>query len=699
MVGTRTSARLNPSPSRSPSPSPAPAPKRRSRARAAPAQTQRKSLKERADAGGNAGGGDDVDMLDADVDETPATVKKSGATKPQPRKRKLPETETEVEVCSEATTGNLDHDNAAAVSSELSELEDAKFRGDGEVIPVPVNTSVSNARRKGATTTINKSSTHANKCSVQDDRAKATRPTNNDIAAFMGIPLDVVSSSSSQAPTGQGTSRRTFLVEGSSSRLSDLSGSSKGSDTSSNRTSRTSSRSSGSSTMVSGSSSEGSQAPPRVTRTMAVPPAPIAKPPKPTQAKPFAPDTTMAKDKGKKKAKPHVEQGVARSDTEDAERAAALSSPPKNGARATSQHLVRIKESALQTPHPVKINVLEPTPRKPEGGEGSVVKKTAARGHTHTQHGEQAAESLVEDSDIEVIENASQALQVPRSNRQSRSRSRSQSPGRYRQDDLPKGSQVEKRWKKYFVPTLLQYQGAQLEPWSWVDVTSVPTVQMIWDAIFGDDVPHTVVANDCVHGLATQKLWDWRSSLCHAAEVVVGHYLDANSLTRGVDDRAAFCGKIIEGGRFLYENPLAGNNKARTLPEPVYVDCVNAVDVPGLYSDGTALPIGAMGLGAAALERIFKLYGSRLMEPDDKGAWKVVKQYNPTSGRTSRVRFQGPTNEYAERASKMSDARITRIVDAAAEYTGVKRTTSSDRAPMGEVAVHGRSQLVDEDDD
>lgn len=56
---------------------------------------------------------------------------------------------------------------------------------------------------------------------------------------------------------------------------------------------------------------------------------------------------------------------------------------------------------------------------------------------------------------------------------------------------------------------------------------------------------------------ANQKLWDWRSSFRQAAEVVVGHYLDQSPHTLDLENRAVFCEKIIEGARFLYQNPLS----------------------------------------------------------------------------------------------------------------------------------------------
>ena len=62
---------------------------------------------------------------------------------------------------------------------------------------------------------------------------------------------------------------------------------------------------------------------------------------------------------------------------------------------------------------------------------------------------------------------------------------------------------------------------------------------------------------------ANQKLWDWRSSLRHAAEVVVGHYLDQSPHTLDAQNRGAFCQKIIEGARFLYQNPLGQKTTVR----------------------------------------------------------------------------------------------------------------------------------------
>ena len=46
-----------------------------------------------------------------------------------------------------------------------------------------------------------------------------------------------------------------------------------------------------------------------------------------------------------------------------------------------------------------------------------------------------------------------------------------------------------------------------------------------------------------------------------AAELVVGMYLEDSHLTQTHDGRQAFSVKIMENGRFLYENPFNQENK------------------------------------------------------------------------------------------------------------------------------------------
>ena len=355
-------------------------------------------------------------------------------------------------------------------------------------------------------------------------------------------------------------------------------------------TSGSSSRSPGPSTAGTGSSSEASLVAPRATvsRPRAVAPAPVSKPPKPSQTQPFEPNT-IDMPKNKKKALSQTRrQGTVENDEEEAERSAAMLSPPKQGARVTSEVcnfimfmsfqfsqfpsafcLRRSTSSRSNSPgfrSTSKSRLLASQEEKNRGplrpaplpsamstttrADESSVSTSISALHLRSPF-MRAAQHRVPKGEESETANPSQGLQVPKP-KQSRSKSCSPSPARYRLEDLPEHNLTGKRWKKYFVPTLLCFQGAQSDPWSWTDMASVTVVQKIWDHIFGGEVPHKIVMNECVHffGMwfsyrcvtflsspsyqASQKLWDWRSSLCHTAEVVANRYLDANSLTREV---------------------------------------------------------------------------------------------------------------------------------------------------------------------
>lgn len=71
-------------------------------------------------------------------------------------------------------------------------------------------------------------------------------------------------------------------------------------------------------------------------RTKATAPPVFAKPPRPSQTQLFQPDKSPAWPKGKVKKPSKKTKGIVDSDDEEPERAAALSSLPKGGARPTS---------------------------------------------------------------------------------------------------------------------------------------------------------------------------------------------------------------------------------------------------------------------------------------------------------------------------------------------------------------------------
>lgn len=105
-----------------------------------------------------------------------------------------------------------------------------------------------------------------------------------------------------------------------------------------------------------------------------------------------------------------------------------------------------------------------------------------------------------DDSDIEMLDDATTTSKpVSTVSRASSSTSKTSLGKKSTTNDLPDGAQDHDRWSSLFVPTLLRFQGCRHDPWTWDARGSVPVIQKIWDAVYGDSLPHTVVAGDNVH--------------------------------------------------------------------------------------------------------------------------------------------------------------------------------------------------------
>ncbi len=73
--------------------------------------------------------------------------------------------------------------------------------------------------------------------------------------------------------------------------------------------------------------------------------------------------------------------------------------------------------------------------------------------------------------------------------------------------NLPGGATVLGKWKAMFLPTYFKWAGTQLDPWSIPDSTTIRTLQVIWDYIFGKQVPYTISVSDPVHHLVRFPLY------------------------------------------------------------------------------------------------------------------------------------------------------------------------------------------------
>jgi hypothetical protein len=75
---------------------------------------------------------------------------------------------------------------------------------------------------------------------------------------------------------------------------------------------------------------------------------------------------------------------------------------------------------------------------------------------------------------------------------------RSRKQKKFRNEDLPNGSQECGRWRKNFVTTLFWYVAYQPDPWNLDDNDTVIAMQQIWDSLYGKAVPYNVTVHDAV---------------------------------------------------------------------------------------------------------------------------------------------------------------------------------------------------------
>lgn len=104
-----------------------------------------------------------------------------------------------------------------------------------------------------------------------------------------------------------------------------------------------------------------------------------------------------------------------------------------------------------------------------------------------------------DDSDIEMVDGTRAASKPVSAVSRTSSSKFSSSGKKSTTNNLPDGAQDHNRWSSAFVPTLLRYQGSRHNPWTWDARGSVPVIQKIWDVVYGDSLPHRVVAGDNVH--------------------------------------------------------------------------------------------------------------------------------------------------------------------------------------------------------
>ncbi|KAL6299567.1 hypothetical protein BKA93DRAFT_753308 [Sparassis latifolia] len=235
--------------------------------------------------------------------------------------------------------------------------------------------------------------------------------------------------------------------------------------------------------------------------------------------------------------------------------------------------------------------------------------------------------------------------------------------------DLPMGAKAGQRWLHVFLPTLMKYMGTLDNPWVIGDAELVDALQIIWNTVYPRLEYEVRPDNDCaVFNVAGQRIYDWRCGFGSTAAAVVELYLQKHQYDTEAKRRDAAI-DLVQNMRFAYDDAegddyqtfkglFRGELVTRTLIYH-YQKMKGAINVPTLYGeDGDRREVGAVGISAAAVERILVFWQT--------GAIRLTQ--NPTTGVESTWATQFSADNYDKNTADF----IQSAVDSLSEKKFVK---------------------------
>ncbi|KZT06390.1 uncharacterized protein LAESUDRAFT_750170 [Laetiporus sulphureus 93-53] len=375
---------------------------------------------------------------------------------------------------------------------------------------------------------------------------------------------------------------------------------------------------------------------------------------------------------------PIQDKGFASESDEDVERIAAMSSPVKAPVmRATHQNMVKIND----------IDNIDVTPFAKPSLYKSVINHGVidVEDTPHPIRDRTTANTYVKVDDMRRAAHANLIVVkrepsniIRRELFSTTKASQSRRPtGKSKTSDLPAGANDNGRWQHVFVLTLRRYAGTLVNPWIIKDDEFIEALQLIWNAIYGNKVPHQVACNDHVFKLATQRLSEWRSSFGSTALRILENFFigDKENSYDNVEDRCEFTEYMLSKLRFTYEHAVGDNKKEwRGLYQSMFILRLvashftltkGAVSVPGLagMEEDKECPIGAIAMASAATYRALFLWVNNDMTLEN-GKAIMLKGLNVATGDAtnsetafSEVKYRVDTIGYAKAAQKLASTK------------------------------------------
>ncbi|KAH7905420.1 hypothetical protein BJ138DRAFT_1017726, partial [Hygrophoropsis aurantiaca] len=235
-------------------------------------------------------------------------------------------------------------------------------------------------------------------------------------------------------------------------------------------------------------------------------------------------------------------------------------------------------------------------------------------------------------------------------------------PGtRWKNEHLPPGCQDGNLWRKSVVPSFIHWVGGQSNPWNPPEEDSTMALQYCWDAVFDGKIPHQILPNGPVAGVAMSASF----------------YLHMTPRMRTL--RLVFSSVSLTILNFLQE--WTGMFKAPLILQ-TFAHHLNSirgrVNVPDLESNDITHR-GALAISCAAVERTLTLTytgdmywvlsemdNSKGKRTKNTSEWlPIVKDGHKFADKT----WGKVTRDFLDTIDTMLDDAFDEIVDAAHPYT------------------------------
>ncbi|OBZ65582.1 hypothetical protein A0H81_14417 [Grifola frondosa] len=254
--------------------------------------------------------------------------------------------------------------------------------------------------------------------------------------------------------------------------------------------------------------------------------------------------------------------------------------------------------------------------------------------------------------------------------------------------------EVNARFKKVVMPTLLRFVASLDNPWSFVESGSpnapdgLEVVRTIWIATFGTsvDLPEPI-------NLLSTMVKAERMALRHgnmAINTLDRWFKQSQVFAFDHSARAKKADSMMEGLAFLYERPLS---KGGLFCSPLVIktlahhfSCISgAINVPKLYeSEADSWPIGAIAMAGAAVERALWLYAEErvIVKPDNKIEY-IPKPFTERALRGEEL-YSSVLNLGAERIRKIAQRAGPAIIVVSDEDEDTARAMLVDNDPISD---------------